>query len=189
MNGEIWFEIDPGDRSPLDEYGRRFLAGLRRAAATWGPLGVTAIDSWALPLAGPSVLALITVPEVDPFGLQLRLVAGEFGGYWSDDCAIWDDYVPDAPGYINVRDPQASPEEMAGHAADWVAAQLSRPLLLEERRSPVLGLRRRTWVFDDTGERSPGCRSCRKPVFPGIGPPRGEMSVARVRVAAVAPRR
>ena len=184
MNGEIWFEIDPGGRFPLDDYGCRFLAGLRRAAPAWVPLGVIAFDSWALGLAGPSVLALLTVPEADPFGLQLRLADGEFGGYWGDDCAIWDDYLPGAPGYINVRDPAATPEEMAGCAAEWIATQLSRPLLLEEQRSPALGLRRRTWVFDDTGERSPCCRSCHKPRFPGGGPRRGETLVAQVRDVA-----
>jgi hypothetical protein len=181
MNGEIWFEIDPGGRFALDEYGRRFLAGLRRAAPAWGPLGVIAFDTWALALAGPSVLALLTVPEADPYGLQLRLAAGEFGGYWGDDCAIWEAYGPGAPGYINVQDPEATPEEMARRAADWIAAQLSRPLLLEEHRSSALGLRRRTWVFDDTGERSPCCRNCRKPAFPGGGPRRGETLVTQVR--------
>lgn len=184
MNGEIWFEIDPGGPFPLDDYGRRFLAGLRRAALAWAPLGIIAFDSWALGLAGPSVLALLTVPEAEPFGLQLRLADGEFGGYWGDDCAIWDHYVPGAPGYINVRDPEATPEEMAAYAAEWIATQLSRPLLLEEQRSPALGLRRRTWVFDDTGERTPCCRTCHKPRFPGGGPRRGETSVAQVRDVA-----
>jgi hypothetical protein len=181
MHGEIWFEIDPGGRFPLDDYGRRFLAGLRRAALDWGPLGVIAFDSWALALAGPSVLALITVPEAAPYGLQLRLAPGEFGGYWGDDCAIWDDYEPGAPGYINVRDAQATPEDMAQYAAEWITVQLSRPLSLEEHRSPALGLRRRTWVFDDTGERSPCCRRCRKPAFPGVKPRRGETGVAVLR--------
>jgi hypothetical protein len=183
MNGEIWFEIDPGGRFALDDYGCRFLAGLRRAAPHWGPLGVIAFDSWALALAGPSVLAVLTVPEADPFGLQLRLADGEFGGCWGDDCAIWEDYRPSAPGYINVQDAQAAPEEMAGCAADWIAKQLSRPLLLEERRSS-LGLRRRTWVFDDTGERLPCCRNCHKPPFPGAGPRRGQTLVAQMRNAA-----
>ncbi|WP_194925260.1 hypothetical protein [Catenulispora pinisilvae] len=184
MNGEIWFEIDAGGRFALDDYGRRFLAGLRRSALTWGPLGVIAFDSWALALAGPSVLAVLTVPEADPFGLQLRLADGEFGGYWGDDCSIWDDYAPDAPGYIYVQDLEASPEEMAGRAADWIATQLSRPLLLEEHRSSAFGLRHRTWVFDDTGERSPCCRSCRKPHFPGGSPRRGQTLVAQVRDVA-----
>lgn len=183
MNGEIWFEIDSGGRFPLDDYGCRFLAGLRRAALDWHPLGVIAFDSWALALTGPSVLALLTVPEADPFGLQLRLTAGEFGGYWGDDCAIWDAYAPGAPGYINVRDPAAAPEDMAGHAADWVEAQLSRPLALEEQRSPALGRRHRTWVFGDTGERTPCCRSCRKPSFPGAKPRRGETLLAPLRGA------
>ena len=129
MNGEIWFEIDPGGRFALDDYGRRFLAGLRRAAPAWGPLGVIAFDSWALALAGPSVLAVLTVPEADPFGLQIRLANREFGGYWRDDCAIWENYAPSAPGYINVQDAVATPEEMAQCAADWIAIQLSRPAL------------------------------------------------------------
>jgi hypothetical protein len=184
MNGEIWFEIDPGGRFPLDDYGCRFLAGLRRAALAWGPLGVIAFDSWALALAGPSVLAVLTVPEADPFGLQLRLTNGEFGGYWGDDCAFWEDYTPSAPGYINIQDTVATPEEMAQCAADWITTQLSRPLLLEERRSSALGLRRRTWVFDDTGERLPCCRNCHKPPFPGDGPRRGQTLVAQMRDVA-----
>ena len=95
--------------------------------------------------------------------------------------AIWEDYTPSAPGYINVQDAVAAPEEMAQCAADWITTQLSRPLLLEEHRSSALGLRRRTWVFDDTGERLPCCRSCRKPHFPGQGPRRGETLVAQMR--------
>ncbi|NUR28338.1 MAG: hypothetical protein HOV83_21260, partial [Catenulispora sp.] len=159
------------------------LAGLRRAAQAWESLGVTAFDSWALALAGPSVLALLTVPEADPFGLQLRLAPGEFGGYWGDDCVIWDDYAPGAPGYINVRDPDATPEDMARHAAKWISAQLSRPLSLEERRSSAWGRRRRTWVFGDTGERVPCCRSCRRPAAPGTRPGRGETVVTPLRGA------
>jgi hypothetical protein len=181
VHGDIWFEIDSGARFPLDDYGCRFLAELRRAALTWDPLGVTAFDSWALALAGPSVLALITVPEAAPFGLQLRLAPGEFGGYWGDDCVIWDDYAPGAPGYINVRDEEATPEDMARQAAEWIAAQLSRPLSLEEHRSSGWGRRRRTWVFGDTGERVPCCRSCRRPAFPGAKPRRGETVLAPLR--------
>ena len=184
MNGEIWFEIDPGGRFPLDDYTRRFLAELRRAASGWARLGVIAFDSWALALAGPSVLAVLTVPEADPFGLQLRLAHREFGGYWGDDCAIWEHYTPGAPGYINVQDPEASPEEMALRAAGWITIQLSRPLLLEEHRSTALGLRRRTWVFADTGERLPCCRNCHKPPFPGDSPRRGQTSIARMRDVA-----
>jgi len=184
MDGRIWFEIDSGGRFALDDYGCRFLAELRRAALSWDPLGVIAFDSWALALAGPSVLAVLTVPEADPFGLQLRLANKEFGGYWGDDCAIWEDYTPSAPGYINVQDAAAAPEQMAQRAADWITTQLSRPLLLEEHRSSALGLRRRTWVFADTGERLPCCRSCRKPRFPGDGPRRGQTLVAQVRDVA-----
>lgn len=187
MTGEIWFEIDPRGGFPLDDYGCRFLAGLRRAALSWGPLGVNAFDSWALALAepghGPSVLAMLTVPEADPFGLQMRLANREFGGYWGDDCAIWTDYTPDAPGYVNAQNTESAPEEMAQAAAYWITTQLSRPLLLEERRGSVLGLRRRTWVFDDTGERLPCCRTCRKPRFPGDGPRRGQTLVAPLRNA------
>jgi len=184
MDGRIWFEIDPGGRFALDDYGCRFLAELRRAALGWGRLGLIAFDSWALALAGPSLLAVLTVPEADPFGLQMRLAGGELGGYWGDDCAIWEDYTPSAPGYINVQDSQAAPEEMAQSAADWITAQLSRPLLLEEYRSSALGLRRRTWLFADTGERLPCCRSCRKPRFPGDGPRRGQTLVAQLRDVA-----
>lgn len=184
MYGDIWFEIDSRGRFPLDDYGRRFLAGLRRAAPAWDPLGVISFDSWALALTGPSVLALLTVPETDPFGLQLRTAPGEFGGYWGDDCAIWDDYTPTAPGYINVSDPSAAPEDLAQHAADWIATQLSRPVALEERRGAALGRRHRTWVFEDTGERSPCCRSCRRPPFPSPGPRRGQTLLAPLRSAA-----
>lgn len=102
------------------------------------------------------VLIWLAVPDV-PDGewpvisnqLQVLYNAESLGAYRG--CShLWDDYDERHPEQLNVPTSGISPEDAAERAAQWLRAQLHRPLVRQdwERRARSPASR---WVLTDTG--------------------------------------
>ncbi len=102
------------------------------------------------------VIIWLTVPEV-PDGerpvisnqLQVLYNAQALGAYWA--CShLWDDYDERDPEHLHLPTAGLAPEEAAERAAEWLGAQLLRPLVRQEwdrwARPPA-----QRWVLTDTG--------------------------------------
>ncbi len=102
------------------------------------------------------VLIWLTVPDL-PDGespvinnhLQVLYNANSLGGYWG--CShLWDEYDERNPEHLCVPNSGVEPEDVAEGAANWLRAQLHRPLVRQEwdRRGRAAA---RRWVLTDTG--------------------------------------
>ena len=131
-----------------------FLAELRRLAALWdAPELDPEDDTSAEVLLAPLFIGL-DVPGVTAARDNLQLaywtgaeswLTGEWGtGY------LLDAHDGNSSECLTVRDVQATPEEFARVAADWMLGQLGRPLVREDWLSGNVPHATR-WRFTDNG--------------------------------------
>ena len=145
---EVWFagRVEGG----VDEDA--FLDEMRRLA----PCRLTGLIGPDATGAHPyGCVLVVEVPGVPPREnpvttnqLQVLYSPGFVGGYWG--CAhLWDDFDPADPDALHVA-AGLTPQEAADTAVGWLAAQLTRPRVLEEWDRRWLGPAQR-WVLSDTG--------------------------------------
>lgn len=146
-HGDAWFAVDP---SPVGA-AADFLEAARAAAVNWQPIDITPADTAAM--AEPdgflievtipgltcryrTLRVLYTPPGSDP---SLPLLQSEMGeDLASEDGAYL--FEGHDPYQLYVVGLPASPSQCGTWAAEWLQAQLQRPIVRREWERPPAGL-------------------------------------------------
>jgi hypothetical protein len=126
-DGAAWF----ADGVPRNDAEARYLATLQSLAATWDVSGLrpehTSVLTVMLPLHLMVELAGLPNDVTLQVGYWLEAPYGPgLEGEWGDRHLL-DNHV-DGPDALTVRGLSASPEQFATWTADWLLAQLQRPV-------------------------------------------------------------
>ncbi|TYP89033.1 hypothetical protein [Blastococcus xanthinilyticus] len=157
MSGETqWFGGQPG----RNEAETAYLARLREEVGGWTLDGLSPGHTWAADIGLPLYID-IDVPGLSELRRPLQVgfwtggpSAGRSGGYvlqgvWGDDHPL-DDHDGNSPECLTVIGVDATPEQHATWAAEWLLRQLRRPVVREDwlRDGRVVAA---TWRLSDTG--------------------------------------
>ena len=131
-----------------------FLAELRRLAALWDVPDLNPEDDTTAEVFLNPLFIGLDVPGVTAARDNLQLgywtgVGSWLSGEWATGYFL-DDHNGNSPECLTVRGVKATPEEFARFAADWMLAQLLRPLVQEDWLSGNVPHATR-WRFTDTG--------------------------------------